>query len=222
MKNLLTIPKKMAEDIVKLGGIPIFVDNASTYPPLLKYYDKCPHEVIRLDKNYGHTVIWNKDLNILGTLNRGEWYAAGDPDFDISELPLNTYDILKRGISLFDVPKCGLSIKIDDIPDDYCMKETVLGWETPFYANELYEGYYGAPIDTSFAVYRPDVREHAVGGVRSPKYTAARHIPFYLTLETMNDEWLYYFENADPNVSSAARYLKPMIDEYKRAQGLML
>ena len=54
MYNRLTYPKNMSEFLSDHGIEVILIDNNSTYPPLLEWYDKCPYKVHRLKENMGH------------------------------------------------------------------------------------------------------------------------------------------------------------------------
>jgi len=61
----------------------LWLDNASTYKPLLDFYESCPYEVVRLPKNHGHTAPWTFLADVFAT---GP-YVVTDPDLDLSEVP---------------------------------------------------------------------------------------------------------------------------------------
>jgi hypothetical protein len=57
----------------------ILVDNASTYPPLVKYLGQTPHEVVRFSDNLGpHQSIWK--TGVLGRYAPGQHYVVTDSD----------------------------------------------------------------------------------------------------------------------------------------------
>ena len=59
--NRITLPLKLASWCQNHGLEPIIIDNHSDYIPLLEYYaTRCPYYVLRMDKNYGHQVIWSQ------------------------------------------------------------------------------------------------------------------------------------------------------------------
>jgi hypothetical protein len=212
MHDLYTWPRLMAEHIAQLPGArPIFVDNASTYPLLLEYYETCPFEVIRLPQNIGHHAPWDAFLIESRT---DDLYVVTDPDLDISSVPLDVLVRLEAGLKSHPtVSKAGLSIEINDIPLDYVKREQVLEWETPFWSRPLPDGrWYDAPIDTTFAMY--SIHKGWPGGflgaVRAERPYTVRHLPFYLTRENVSDEYRYYMEHASV-VSSSSQYLRGVL-----------
>ena len=54
------------------------LDNDSAWPPLLEYYERSPHSVIRLGVNAGHLAPW--ELGIVERYARHERYVVTDPD----------------------------------------------------------------------------------------------------------------------------------------------
>jgi len=87
-------------------------------------------------------------------------------------------------------------LKIDDLPDCYAMKKEVILWEQQFFQRKRDEFLYFAPIDTTFALYRPyGKRRHAFFNVemyRTAFPYMARHLPWYIDSENPDEENLYY------------------------------
>ena len=81
-----------------------FIDNASTYEPLLDYYKDTPHNVIYMGWNSGHTGIWN--VGTLGEiLGADQHFVVTDPDIvPTEECPDNALDYF-RELSEFYVRK---------------------------------------------------------------------------------------------------------------------
>ncbi len=215
-KDLLIWPKKIVETCIKWGLEPIIVDNASTYPPLLEWYDTEPCKIYRLTYNGGHKVVF--ESGILSAEVKDDYYIVTDPDLEIWTLPDDTVIKLKEGFSKYPhAHKVGLAIKIDDMPDEYPLKKQVLIWETPFWQNYLGDDFYGAPLDTTFALYHTSrTTAHTISGIRTGGKYTVRHLPFYLTPDTLDDEIAYYMTNCNKAVSTQARYLAPMVEQYMR------
>ena len=55
-----------------------------------------------------------------------------------------------------DHAKVGFGLKIADLPKHYRFSRDVRNWEGQFWAREVEPGVYDAPIDTTFALHRPD------------------------------------------------------------------
>src|SRR5437868_3993687 len=63
-RNRLTYMKQLIGAMEKRGYTNIYIiDNASTYPPLLKYYETCPYHIFRLEQNVGHLALWKTDIH---------------------------------------------------------------------------------------------------------------------------------------------------------------
>jgi len=212
MHDLFTWPVQMAEYIAHLPEArPIFVDNASTYPPLLDYYENCPYEVIRLEDNLGHHSPW--EANIIEE-RTNDLYVVTDPDLDLSSVPTDVLIRLEAGLKAHPtISKAGLSIEINNIPLDYPKRDQVLVWETPFWARPLPDGrWYDAPIDTTFAMYSINKGWPGgfMGALRAARPYTVKHLPFYLTPQNMSDEYRYYMEHAS-EVSSSSQYLRGLL-----------
>lgn len=171
------------------------IDNGSTYPPLLEWYRHCPYRLILLNENIGHISIFQ--LGIFRTFCNS-YYAYTDSDLEIC--PECPADFMEKFISLLKkypkVVKVGFSLRTDDLPDCYANKKEVVEWESQFWRKEVEKGVYDAPIDTTFAVYRP----HFVGGIVdfkdkhlrvAPPYSM-RHLPWYADSLHPSEEDIYY------------------------------
>lgn len=61
--NLLTTLIQLTESLTSRVYTRIFIlDNASTYPPLLDYYQTSPSTVFRLKENLGFKALWKSEL----------------------------------------------------------------------------------------------------------------------------------------------------------------
>ncbi|MCJ7820715.1 MAG: hypothetical protein MUP53_05895 [Bacteroidales bacterium] len=96
--------------------------------------------------------------------------------------------------------KCGFSLKIDDLPDSYALKEQVIGWEKQFFEMKCDNLLYLAPIDTTFALYRPSGRRRPANFSAEMYRTdfpyMARHLPWYVESLNPDSENRYYMEHS--------------------------
>lgn len=221
MFNWLTWPKAMAEYLTALGCEVILIDNNSSYPPLLQWYENCPFKVHRMQENFGHLALWKSGL--IDSFD-DQYYIVTDPDLDIfTDVPFNFLATLKQGLlNNPDVIKSGLSLKIDDLPDNAYAKR-VYEWELKFWQTPVdNEGFYKSDIDTTFAMYDrtryfgqlPNNRFFS--GVRSPAPYTARHLPWYFTEESVlnNDEQKYYLRHT--NTYWATQFKETIVNPHLR------
>ncbi|MCU0408280.1 MAG: glycosyltransferase family 2 protein [Bacteroidales bacterium] len=199
--NRLDMLKQLIGSLEKRGYRNIhIIDNLSTYPPLLDFYSECKYPVYRLEKNIGMNALW---LSGLYKNFRRNYFVYTDSDVvPVDECPddfLRFFrDVLKRRPL---ASKVGFSLKIDDIPDCYAMKEEVIRWESRFWEQKLEgEPLFRAPIDTTFALYRPRARRRHANNMiemyRTDYPFVARHLPWYIDSRNPDAENRYYMEQA--------------------------
>jgi len=174
----------------------IIVDNASDWPPLLEYLEASPHRVERLDANLGQYAVWN--CGRFNEILRREFYAVTDCDILPDEkCPPNAvahfFSLLAKTPA---VTKIGFSLRIDDLPDSFIGKNSVLKWESLFWRHRLWHApLFEAPIDTTFAVYRPGIFPDQAAwwyaARTSPPYMA-RHLPWYEDSSAPDEESINY------------------------------
>lgn len=181
----------------------IFIDNDSTYPPLLEYLSHTRYEVIRLQINAGHTSPWTCGACQIYANNRP--FIVTDPDIiptDESHGAVKFFcEILTRHP---ERRKAGFGLKIDDLPNHYALKEHVLSWEKQFWVSKIKgeEDVYDAEIDTTFAVYRHNTPYILGPSARTGGKYTARHEPWYIDSDNIPDEVKYYRERSDKVVGS--------------------
>lgn len=194
--NRLSTLKMLIENLEKRGYYNIHIlDNVSTYPPLLYFYKGTKYTVHHLKQNYGSKALWKS----------GIWYKFINTYFVYTDSDINLiddcpddfmehfYKILKKYPM---VHKIGFSIKIDDLPDHYTLKNKVIDWEKRYYEEELEDNLYIAPLDTTFALYRPFSRRGKRDGsdkmLRTGYPYQIRHMPWYQNSDDLSDEDNYY------------------------------
>lgn len=197
MYNRLTWPKALCENLTEAGCEVILIDNGSTYQPLLDWYMTCPYKVHLLPNTYGHKSLW--DSGIINQYN-DEYYIVTDHDLDISEVPKDFVSVLMKGLEFPDVIKCGLSLKLSDLPKNSYTDE-VIAWEKKFWETPIIkDNYYYSDIDTTLAVYSRERTEKTTTetffrALRAKEPYTARHMPWYNQEGQISEEEKYYMEN---------------------------
>lgn len=181
----------------------VLLDNQSTYPPLLRFYDQLPgHRLVRVDANLGHTALWR--LGLLERLGIDTPFVYTDPDVLPDErCPPDAVRHFCTVLLWYAGPiKVGFGLRIDDLPDRYRHKGAVVAWESRFQdpARRFRPGLLWASIDTTFALYSPRA-PYGVPGVRTDVPYVARHLPWYADSDYPDEEELYYRRHAAPGVT---------------------
>jgi len=192
----------------------IILDNASTYQPLLEYYQTIKHsvEIVYLNKNWGHMVFF-ENKEIYNKYSKGFFVISDSDIIPNDNLPDNflsmMIDVL---LDKYDsITKVGWALDIKSIPDTYSNKEKVINWEKRFWKTKIdisiREEAYLAEIDTTFALYKPNynLQDYSpwdffkairIGG----NYTA-KHGGWYINSSNLSEEQKFYFENANSSSS---------------------
>ncbi|MBU2018291.1 MAG: glycosyltransferase family 2 protein [Bacteroidetes bacterium] len=191
------------------------IDNDSNYGPLLDYYKKSKHFIFRLDKNVGHTALWDTHLFLL---LKNSHYIYTDPDIiPVKAFPKDFIQYFKGILTKYpQFGKIGPALKIDDLPDYYPHKKEVIAWEKQYWEKELEENVYDAIIDTTFALYLPNRKGDAayVPALRIAGKFEARHLPWYQNPNELSQEDLHYIKSAS-SVSSWTEFTKGKNTQYQ-------
>lgn len=202
-RNRFTFLKQLVNYLMEKGYTNIYIiDNNSSYPQLLEYYDELKEKGIKifaLDKNLGFKAF--EMIPIYKQMKNG-YYIYTDPDvLPVDECPddfvLHFYNLLQKYPK---IQKVGFSLKLDDLPDHFDKKRDVIDWETKLYQKKLEEGVYEAPIDTTFALHRPLSRISTQGRYKHIRTTfpyEARHLPWYNNSMNLSDEEKYYIDHVE-------------------------
>jgi len=193
--------------MTKSGLEVIFIDNNSSYPPLVEWYKTCPYKVHNIGYN-SREIPFEKEVKIGHAPWRSgiikdygdRFYIVTDPDISIEGIPEGWINILMKGLHQSDVWKAGLSLKIDDLPDNE-MTQIIKGHESAFYAvmTDFPEGdnFYKGPTSTTLALYDNDkYNGDFLNAIRSPEPYTCRHLPYYMTKDTLTDEYKNYIETS--------------------------
>jgi hypothetical protein len=173
----------------------VLVDNASTYPPLLEFYDQTPHEVVKLGANLGPQAVWTARLTDFFPNCR---YVLTDSDVvPDDDAPVDAVDRFGDLLDRYeDVDKVGFGLRIDDLPSEYGFRADVIDWESQFWEDEIEPGVFRADLDTTFALYRSHVRTRTFTALRTGFPYVARHISWYIDSSNLSDEEAYYRHHA--------------------------
>ena len=175
----------------------VILDNDSTYPPLLEFYKRTSHRVIYLGHNYGYLALWKsgayKEFN-------KSYFVYTDPDLYIDdECPEDFMDHFLKIMKRHPLSsKVGFSLRIDNLPDYFELKERVVEWESQYWIKEVEKGVYSAPIDTTFALYRPYTKNGSTlleHHLRVGKPYSMQHLPWYVDKNNLTDNMKYYISH---------------------------
>lgn len=196
------------------------LDNDSSYPPLLDFYQRMRKDiqVVPLGENVGHTALW--DRKILERFNVNGPFVYSDPDIvPIAECPPHVLEFFWEVLRAFpEKTKVGFGLRIDDLPDHYKFKRKVITWESQFWNTKLTPKLYEAPIDTTFALYRPG-SGYDLSGIRSGFPYLARHAPWYENLDTPSEDHAYYVRHAKAGTNNwSAKELPAWLDNLIQRQ----
>ena len=172
------------------------IDNDSSYPELLDFYESTSCHVIKLKENVGASSPWSK--KIVQRIAKDSYYIVSDPDITpIEDCPEDAIEHFYYLLQKYpQYGKAGFSLKIDDLPECYKFRDEVVTWEQQFFEKEIEPFVYEAFIDTTLALYRP----HATRGVGRPCIRTAypyqaRHMPWYTNSEKLTEEEVFYKSN---------------------------
>jgi len=195
------------------------LDNDSAYEPLLDWYRDTPHEVIRLGENFGKWSLWQAPGVFEKT--RGRHFVYTDPDvIPVPECPLDAVDHFHNLLHRYRLAnKVGFGLRIDDIPDHYRHKQAVIAHERRCLDWRLERGAYWFPIDTTFALYRPNAGWDR-DAIRTGAPYLARHDSWYIDLDNPTDEERFYERRAASKTkytAGMAHWTSAVLDDFHSA-----
>lgn len=206
--NRLTYPLQLIDFLEKCGFTNIIIlDNNSSYEPLLNFYDTGRCKVIRSKINYGHLALWHSGLYHSYKWN---YFVYTDPDVvPIKECPIDFITRFKRILDQYSsLDKIGFGLRIDDLPDFFKFKQKIEEYEKVYWKNEISPGIYEAPIDTTFALYKPfsnlkTGQAYTLRAFRTGFPYVARHLSWYVDSSNLSPEEIYYLDTSNSSSSIA-------------------
>ncbi len=192
--NRLSTTKKLSDDLYSLGYRNIHIlDNFSTYPPLLSWYDSCTYTVKRLEANLEQLSIYNS-----GYINEFidcPWVVYSDSDILLNAaIPENFVDLIIKKAEKYKYTKAGLALQINDLPDNEYANH-YKWWESKYWEKQLEPDVYEADIDTTFCVIKPGL-PFDYKALRLAGNLTARHLPWYVDFDNLSEEEKYYLEHS--------------------------
>jgi hypothetical protein len=201
---------------------PIIVDNGSTYPPLLDWFDRIRGAIVIHDfkDNYGPYRVWNQRLFWPRTSPEQPFYVVTDPDIvPIADCPRDAIPRLVDTWNQVRCPKVGLSLRVETIPDTLPTAPDIRGWETKMQTDGVRQPdgagarallpCYESMLDTTFQVNHRDVLPTSGGspGIRLAHPYQADHLGWHLDPHHLSEEERFYWRTASP-VASTIQTLK--------------
>ena len=131
------------------------IDNASTYQPLLDFYNSPAMDginLIRRDDNLGHEVFWRLDYHLH---QPGRFIVTDSDVVPDKDCP---FDLVRRMHEVADRfpggAKVGPAIRIDNLPETFALRDHMRFCESDYWVRKYPEGdSWNAAIDTVFAIY---------------------------------------------------------------------
>lgn len=210
--NQLFYLKRLIDFLTKRGFMNIIIlDNNSTYPPLLDYYNNLKGKVNieYLAENFGHMVLY-KAPDLLEKYCQGYYILTDSDIIPNDQLPNDFLDKMLNKLDQYfsHVTKVGFALRLDNLPDHFKLKPKVLAWEALFWKNEVEPDTFLTTIDTTFALYKPRfglqfTNIDFLKGVRLAGNYTAEHGGWYLNTENLSDENKYYFSTVNKSASWA-------------------
>ncbi len=204
--NRLKFPLELIGFLENCGFTNIIIlDNNSSYPPLLKFYETCKYKVIRQKQNLGHLAFWKS-----GLYDQYKWNYFVYTDSDVvpvPECPKGFIEYFKFILSSnYRLDKIGFGIKIDDLPDSFSLKNKIIEYEKHYWERAVMPNLYEAPIDTTFALYKPLSKlergeSYTLAAWRTGSPYLIRHLPWYLDSGDLSDEEKYYIQTCNNSSS---------------------
>lgn len=202
-RDRLTCLRQQVDWLWQAGYHNIYIlDNASTYPPLLAYYEEIKEriKVLYLKKNLGYKALWKS--GILNVLDIQTPYVYTDPDVvPVAGCPP---DVLLQMLQLLRrypyIKKAGFGLKTDDIT--FAGREAVWESERERMRTEIAPDTYFGVIDTTFALYRNLRHYNAYASLRLAGKCLAKHLPWYMDYQQLSADEDYYAKHATEDYST--------------------
>ena len=193
------------------------IDNASSYPPLLDFYDSPAMDGIQLIHacaNLGPEAFWRLDFH----LHQSGRFIVTDPDVvPDQDCPLDLVKKMHEVADRYAPAKVGPAIRIDNIPDHFAQRDHMRFCESDYWLRKYPEGdCWNAAIDTTFATYEPTwtrwplVESGGVQHVRLDFPYVVNHVPWFENSFNPSEEALYYRAHVALGFSSSCMVPEPV------------
>lgn len=194
-RNRLTFLKMLIEALQRRGYNNIYIlDNDSTYPPLIEFYNNINCKVILLRENRGFDAL--SQIPLYKEIKKNYFVYTDSDVVPVSICPEDFLDYFLNVLKKYpSIQKVGFSLKIDDLPDHNDKKNEIIKWESQYFENSFKENLFFAAIDTTFALHRPLATLSTKGRfkhLRTGWPYEAKHMPWYNDSSNLSKEEQYY------------------------------
>jgi len=200
-KNRLTSLKRLIDWLLETPDIGLItvLDQGSTYPPLLWYYEQLPigEVAVKFLEPNPHLcwVFWALHMDE----EQKGYYIVTDGDFVPADFCPR--DVVSKMVRLLEeyFPqnywKVGPGLRTDNLPPSPFREEAIAG-QQQYTKNRLTPECFSAAIDTSFAVYKGGFGDQELGhAIRLDYPYLFEHLPWYTW--PLDDEERYYIAHDD-------------------------
>lgn len=186
------------------------IDNKSTYPPLLEWYEHSAKTITIFHNRVDATFYDNSTFYRLAAESQispfkeimQNYYINTDSDVVLEDsVPHDFVEHMFEVSQQFpEMDKIGLGLKINDLP--YTPHgRGILKTEAPYWMSKIpHDNYelYRAPVDTTFALYGPN--KPALWSEKSIRMCGKyliRHLPWYYDNDNLPPDELHYIKNLE-------------------------
>lgn len=178
----------------------IVVDNGSAYTPVVPK----GVELLLMNKNYGHTVVWDSGMSKMVAPNKR--YIV--TDCDVMPPNCDYLKLLNEGLNKYShINKVGLELNISRIPKAYHKRVEVVNHEKKvLYRKEIKDkNFVECGVDTTFALYREGYHNYSVWGTDTNEWQGkclslrtkkieADHLGWHV-IKPYDEETQFYFNS---------------------------
>lgn len=213
-------------DCIKIPFEIVICDQGTTFPPTQEFLNKLESEGIKVYRwpvgfnDSERTNLMRNDRKIEADIQNyfenhpKSNYVVTDPDIMLDNVNgdiLDVYAYLLEKIP--QINTAGTMLRIDDIPDHYPLKNHMIfhSLNTKYHSTEVniiqYKDrdikYIFAPIHTTFGMYRKETlwggKIYSKKAVRVLAPYSAKHLDWYVDMENLSDDQIYYIKHASDN-----------------------
>lgn len=207
-RNRVTMLRQLVNWCKQVTDQIIILDNDSDYEPLLEYYKEIKTEVTVkfLKQNFGSVALYRSGEN----LNHPLFVYTDHDVLPRAECPLDVLEVFKDELLSSSFNKVGFGLEIRDLPDYYDLKQDVINWESKFWQRRHKDKFFIGMIGHTFALYhhsKPSWKYNKVVECLRTDYPyVARHLPWYVDSQNLDDEQKYYIKTATAVKENGAPY----------------
>lgn len=186
----------------------LLLDNGSTYPPLLRFYQEIEGAEDLQILYLGYNSRLRGLAQLTPYLSQLTHFIVSDTDLvPYSTTPKDIISHMSRLLAQYPAYEMvGASLEIEDIPDYYPAQEEVMGWESKFWqpqTTKLNNEVLVAAVDTTFAMYRNHKRVmEFTPSLRMDRPYTLQHLDWYVDPRQLTEEYQYYVATCCPEIST--------------------